>query len=569
MFTQDTDSIAASEIKSYRYQSSLEPITQCSFLSNPAENGSVSPDRWEAVSSILVRFKDGAQWFHAIRKKFVGYSTDVAELALELAKTGTTPKTCSAIEKLGHNCASCPMRGKVKSPYFIEKELPSQSRGFYTTVNKVTGEPLKDPKPHYADLMELFYRENPYRVVPEQTLNICYRFNGTHFAPFFPLEIKSYAEQHFVPPPKETHRKEFLAKVISNHLGDKDFFIRSIEGKINFQNGVYDSITKNLEPHTPEYGFRYVLPFDYDPHAQCPTFEAWLKEVMLGDMELVDLVQEIMGYVVRGGEYKYHKAFWLAGSGRNGKSTLLDVIKALVGPLNYTVASLSGLANNTFTSAELEGKWLNVSEETTPDELENTGIFKNLTGDGDLLAQRKNAHPFTLHNRAKLIMTYNEMPNLTDLSDGMQGRLVIIPFKLDLTEDLKQDKTLKPRLLAELSGIFNFAVRGWERLERQNAFSQSAKANEAKDELIENSCSAAQWVKTHITYQDIEGQNPDGFVRYKVAELHQMYVAAHEQPKYAYGPDRFGKALRRIKKMSERYKRSEEYRYYFGIVISK
>ena len=155
---------------------------------------------------------------------------------------------------------------------------------------------------------------------------------------------------------------------------------------------------------------------------------------MLGDEKLVAILQEYMGYVIRGGDYKYHKALWLSGTGRNGKSTFLSLLKALIGTGNFSTLSIRQIINDKFSAVDLDGKIANFSEETSPEELSDSGPFKNLTGDGDVYAQKKYGDPYTFRNRAKLIMTYNEVPMLKDLSPGMLSRPIIVPWKKDLTD---------------------------------------------------------------------------------------------------------------------------------------
>ena len=141
-----------------------------------------------------------------------------------------------------------------------------------------------------------------------------------------------------------------------------------------------------------------------------------------------------MGYIVRGGDYCFHKALWLGGVGRNGKSTFVDVLKMLIGQGNYSVISIKALMADRFSSGELDGKLANFSEETSAHELRDSGTFKNLTGDGEISGQKKFGNLYQYRNKAKLVMTYNQIPNLSDLSRGMMSRPLIVPFKKIIQE---------------------------------------------------------------------------------------------------------------------------------------
>ena len=68
---------------------------------------------------------------------------------------------------------------------------------------------------------------------------------------------------------------------------------------------------------------------------------------------------------------------------------MVDILKALIGEGNYSAISIKALMQDKFAGASLDGKIANFSEETSPQELADSGPFKNLTGDGQLFAQKK------------------------------------------------------------------------------------------------------------------------------------------------------------------------------------
>lgn len=389
-----------------------------------------------------------------------------------------------------------------------------EERGYYTNDKK--------PKPDYDALLKTFEKEHPYKTIAD--MKAVYLFNGTHYVDATPIELKGYAEKMFKPHPEEKVRNEFYSKILANHIHRRTFFTESVEGCLNFKNGVLNLSQGNtLLPHSPHYGFRGVLPYGFDSQATCPVFKEWLLGVMLGDTELASILQEFMGYILRGGEYKYHKALWLGGVGRNGKSTFVDVLKALIGAGNYSVISIKSLMGDKFAGADLDGKIANFSEETSPKELADSGPFKNLTGNGDLFVQKKYGDPYSLRNKAKLVMTYNQIPDLEDLSKGMLSRPLIIPFE-KIIEEENQDREIQKKLLKELPGIFNFALRGWYRLEKQGGFTYSTKSDLALQKVKEESCAVFQWVDNWIEEDTKEGND------YRATQLYNLYCRQEKRP---------------------------------------
>lgn len=432
------------------------------------------------------------------------------------------------------------------------EELFSKNPGFYKKGPKGGMTPL------YCKLLEHFNETSPFKTIAD--MKSVYVFNGTHYENVTPIQIKGFAEDNFRPAPDEEIRREFLNKVLANNIATRAFFTGTTENRINFKNGVLDLETEVVSPHSAEFGFRGVLPYDYDPKARCPFFSKWLLGVMMGDRNLVKIIQEFMGYIVRGGPYKYHKALWLGGVGRNGKSTLVDLSKELIGAGNYSTISIKSLVGDRFVGSDLDGKIANFSEETSPQELADSGPFKNLTGDGDISAQKKYGDPFHFRNRAKLIMTYNQIPDLKDLSAGMLSRPIIIPFKKIIKEG-EQDKDIKAKLIAELSGIFNFAMEGWRRLERQNGFTRSDASDAALSTIRKESCNVFQWVETYVDFEEPSEKSR----QYKTREVYSAYRA---RERFAYKASEFFKRLNRHPEIKKRRKHTNKGSAYFGFEMA-
>lgn len=67
---------------------------------------------------------------------------------------------------------------------------------------------------------------------------------------------------------------------------------------INVRNGLYNVLEDTLTEHTPDYYSTVQLNVTYDKKADYPLFKQFLKESMGGDMAQVDLIQEMMGYLL-------------------------------------------------------------------------------------------------------------------------------------------------------------------------------------------------------------------------------------------------------------------------------
>ena len=93
-------------------------------------------------------------------------------------------------------------------------------------------------------------------------------------------------------------------------------------GIINLKNG-------EMRAHNPEYYFTKITSVDCSQTAECPRWLAFLDDIFAGDKELIRYIQKAVGYSLTGSTAE-QCAFFLYGTGRNGKSTFIDVILSLI-----------------------------------------------------------------------------------------------------------------------------------------------------------------------------------------------------------------------------------------------
>lgn len=234
---------------------------------------------------------------------------------------------------------------------------------------------------------------------------------------------------------------------------------------INLKNGMFDVLAWKFKGHSEKYYSTVQLNVKYIPEAKCEKFIAFLHEVL--EPRLIPLVQEILGYLLIPAT-NAQKSFVLYGPPRTGKSTMLWVIESLLlGPENVSNIPWQDLGER-FKTAELFGKMANIFADLPNKSIEDSGMFKVITGEDYLSAERKNKNPFKFKPFARLVFSCNEIPrNYADKTDALYRRLVIIPFMKQVSEE-KADTTLKDKLSAEAEGIFLWALMGLQRVIHNN-----------------------------------------------------------------------------------------------------
>ncbi|WP_415337674.1 DNA primase family protein [Clostridium perfringens] len=249
---------------------------------------------------------------------------------------------------------------------------------------------------------------------------------------------------------------------------------------VNVRNGLLDIRDMSFKEHTPSYLSTVQLNVEYNPQVDCPQFKKFLNEVL--DCKLIPLVQEIVGYLLTTNTAS-QKAFVFWGPARTGKSTLLWVVEyLLLGKKNVSNIPWQEIGDK-FKTAELLGKLANVFSDLPSKSIDDTGIFKVVTGEDYLMAEKKNKNPFKFKPFARLVFSCNELPrNYVDRTEGFYRRLIIVPFNRQI-EKSKIDKALKYKFQREKEGILNWALEGLKRLYENNfEFSENELTDGVKKE---------------------------------------------------------------------------------------
>lgn len=249
---------------------------------------------------------------------------------------------------------------------------------------------------------------------------------------------------------------------------------------VNVRNGLLDIRDMSFKEHTPSYLSTVQLNVEYNPQVDYPQFKKFLNEVL--DCKLIPLVQEIVGYLLTTNTAS-QKAFVFWGPARTGKSTLLWVVEyLLLGKKNVSNIPWQEIGDK-FKTAELLGKLANVFSDLPSKSIDDTGIFKVVTGEDYLMAEKKNKNPFKFKPFARLVFSCNELPrNYVDRTEGFYRRLIIVPFSRQIDKN-KIDKALKYKFQREKEGILNWALEGLRRLYENNfEFSENELTDEVKKE---------------------------------------------------------------------------------------
>lgn len=318
-------------------------------------------------------------------------------------------------------------------------------------------------------------------------------------------------------------------------------------------NGVLDFQTCTLIKNTPEFLITRYARAAYRSESETPEFIKFISQVCKGRKDLIDYLQEVLGYALSG--LTKEQAFYiLLGTGANGKSTLIETFFHLLGdyakglPAHAFIKSESRAIRNDF--ARLTGvRFASCAEVNTGKSLDESAV-KRMTGGDVITARFIGKEFFDFHVAAKFFFSVNTLPRVTGADNGIYRRLVVIPFDADFSESM--DKELREKLLAEIDGILTWAVRGFQRWNKRGFL--------VKPSCVEEACKAyraemdtVQSFLDDVCKVDSEGSTPLGAL---YEEYKQWAKAAHVNPAnmHLFGTLMGQKGFSKVKSGSWRWK---------------
>ena len=239
----------------------------------------------------------------------------------------------------------------------------------------------------------------------------------------------------------------------------------------NCLNGTLDLRTGVFSSHKPEDLISKISNVWYDPEARSELFEDFVSDIMQGDQERITYLQKIMGYSLTGNTNLETSWIFYGSSCRNGKSTLIETFSYMLGRtkgyavsvLPQTLAQKNNKSSQQPSSdvARIEGARMMSVSEPADGLVLNIAFIKTLLGRDTIVARKLYANETEFIPQAKLFISTNHLPKVTDDTLFASRRVNVVPFNRHFTEK-EQDLSLKQRLTTKnnISGIFNWCCAG-------------------------------------------------------------------------------------------------------------
>ena len=254
---------------------------------------------------------------------------------------------------------------------------------------------------------------------------------------------------------------------------------------LGLKDEILDIQTMNIIPYSPDFIINNKIQYNYKPTAYSKVLDDMLNKVACNDPEIRSLLEEMIGYTLYR-ENTLQMAFILTGEGSNGKSTLLDIIKNLLGKPNFTSLDLREL-EDTFKAAELYNKLANIGDDISAKYLDTSSIFKKVVSGETFMVQKKYGQPFEMENYSTQIFCSNELPQVKDTTHGFIRRLSIVPFNAKFSSsDADWDPFIKDKLMTDesMEYLLSIAIKGLQRALHNQKFTVSSKGEKEKSDYV-------------------------------------------------------------------------------------
>lgn len=258
------------------------------------------------------------------------------------------------------------------------------------------------------------------------------------------------------------HEIRAIVEGIKSHLCCYNEKFDSTRNLLNVLNGTIDLETGMLNKHNRNNYITMLIPYAYDNNATSKKFQRFLKDTFK-DEKLIKYMQRLLGYCLTG-ETGEQEVYFAYGSGANGKSTLLSLVRYIMNDYaavipSKTITSFDKTGAATSEIAQLPRKRLVCCSELNCNDILNEGKIKVMSGGETLAARELYGKAFTFDPEFKFFVDTNYLPKISGTDHGIWRRIKVIPFN-NIVPNCDIDKYLSQKLKKDATAVLAWLVHG-------------------------------------------------------------------------------------------------------------
>lgn len=230
-----------------------------------------------------------------------------------------------------------------------------------------------------------------------------------------------------------TSSNQLLATLTMSLIGRKEKFSFQYRPlpkyKIAVGNGIYNGLTRKLEPFTPKYTILTKIETNYNPKAKQPdlgqgfSFQQMVNQLADGNRARTALLKQICKSIITGVSTSA-ALFIFLGKGGDGKSTFFQLLENVIGSQNTAHVNFSEI-NSDDKLLETMGKKLVVGlDNDTNIYIRKTAKLKSMAAHEAVTYSRKYLSAISVPFTATIVQLCNDMPRFSETGTSMRRRLV-------------------------------------------------------------------------------------------------------------------------------------------------
>lgn len=288
--------------------------------------------------------------------------------------------------------------------------------------------------------------------------------------------------------------------------------------RLGVLNGVIDFRTGGFVPPDPNDYITQVAAVEFNPEARSILWERVIFEIFEDQPEVVSYMQRVLGYMLTGLTSEHVMWFWY-GSGANGKSTIINVMNALLGTMAGT-ASFSTFDDRNDNDkgddlAILRGKRFVAASEGERQRRIAEAKIKTVVSSDRIRCRFLYGTFFEYRPTWKLVLATNHLPEVKGTDSGIWRRIHMVQFNQSF-EGNRRDRDLEIKLRRELSGIFNWCLAGLKDYLTRGGFDPPESVAKSTTEMRTENDTVAQWFEEAMLRDEGESlERAEGFQHYK------------------------------------------------------
>lgn len=287
-------------------------------------------------------------------------------------------------------------------------------------------------------------------------------------------ELKGFIKQFI---PVDIRKSKDINEIFFDLKTDLKFInyelLNSNENYINFQDGMLNINTLELEKHDPSFYSTIQIPAKWEEikdtnESEAIVFNKYMNDLTGNDDSTKKLLLQCLGIIISNiYAYRTKKALFLVGKGNSGKSQIKKLAEYLIGYQNVSNIDLKQL-NGPFGTGNIYQKRLVGCNDMSYSTVEDMSIFKQLTGGDYIEINQKFQMGFPFLFKGFLWFNCNKLPRFSgDKGKWVYERIMPVYCNNEIPKE-KQDPYLFDKLLKEKNIIIKMAIKELRELIENN-----------------------------------------------------------------------------------------------------